>query len=114
MFKGSAALVECCIDSCQYEHDPASLVAARLRRSDRAYLWGIRCEFDQGVLSLRGAVPTFHLKQLAQELALHTPGVHGVNNCLHVTSSLAPRTLERPSGFAANDRQPSEGSGAVA
>lgn len=67
------------------ESDPASLVAARLRRSGYPFLWGIWCEFSQGLLRLSGTVPTFHLKQLAQELAAHTPGVRVVQNDMQVT-----------------------------
>jgi len=76
-----------CADCRPHEDSPASLVAARLRRSGHAFLWGIRCEFDEGVLSLIGNVPTFHLKQIAQTLAMHTPGVVQVNNYLCVNRS---------------------------
>ncbi len=69
------------------EDDPASLVVARLRRSGYPFLWGVKCEVREGVAVLSGTVPTFHLKQLAQELASHTPGVRQIQNCLHVTSS---------------------------
>ena len=65
--------------------DPASLTAARLRRSGYPFLWGVTCEFSEGLLSLSGTVPTFYLKQVAQELASHTPGVREVNNRLDVT-----------------------------
>ena len=69
------------------ESDPASLVAARFRRSGYPFLWGVSCACSGGVMTLSGVVPTFHLKQVAQELAAHTPGVTQVNNDLHVTSS---------------------------
>jgi hypothetical protein len=68
-----------------WEDDPASLVAARLRRSGYPVLCGVRCELRDDVLVLSGAVPTYHLKQLAQVLALHTPGVRRVENCVRVT-----------------------------
>ena len=67
------------------EEDPGSLVAARLRRSGYAFPAGVKCEVREGVAYLRGAVPTFHLKQIAQELASHTPGVCQVDNQLCVT-----------------------------
>ncbi len=51
------------------EDDPASLVAARLRRSGYPYLRGVKCEVREGVAVLSGTVPTFHLKQMAQALA---------------------------------------------
>jgi osmotically-inducible protein OsmY len=67
------------------EDDPASLVAARLRRSGYPSLWGIQCELRDDVVVLSGVVPTYHLKQLAQALALHTAGVLEVENCVRVT-----------------------------
>ncbi len=70
------------------EDDPASLVAARLRRSGYPFLRSVKCEVHSGVMVLSGSVPTFHLKQMAQELASHTPGVRQIENRLHVTSSM--------------------------
>jgi len=69
------------------EDDPASMVAGRLRRSGYPFLRAIRCEVHDGVTVLSGTVPTFHLKQLAQALASHTPGVRQIENRLHVTNS---------------------------
>jgi osmotically-inducible protein OsmY len=68
------------------ESNPASLVAARLRRSGHPYLYGVKCQALDGAMVLSGTVPTFHLKQVAHALALHTPGVHRVENRLEVTS----------------------------
>ncbi len=79
--------------------DPASLTAARLRRSGYPFLWGVTCEFSDGLLSLSGTVPTFFLKQVAQELASRTPGVREVNNRLHVTG-----LSHRAAGFTAAER----------
>jgi osmotically-inducible protein OsmY len=67
--------------------DPAGLVAARLRRSGYPFLRSVHCEVREDVMVLSGTVPTFHLKQIAQELAVHTPGVRQIENRLHVTSS---------------------------
>ena len=72
------------------ESDPASLVATRFRRSGHPFLWSIRCKVRDGVAELTGTIPTFHLKQMAQELAFHTPGVRQVNNLLRVTASTYP------------------------
>jgi osmotically-inducible protein OsmY len=69
------------------EEDSANLVTARLRRSSYPFLRGIKCEVRDGVTVLSGEVPTFHLKQLAQELAAHTKGVHQVENRLHVRNA---------------------------
>jgi osmotically-inducible protein OsmY len=74
----------CCAD--RQDDNPASLVAGRLRRSGYPFLRSIKCEFRGGVTILSGTVPTFHLKQIAQALASHTPGVGQIENCVHVTS----------------------------
>jgi osmotically-inducible protein OsmY len=63
----------------------ATIVATRLRRSGYPYLRGIHCEQQDEAITLKGTVPTFHLKQVAQALALHTPGVRSVVDLLHVT-----------------------------
>ena len=47
------------------EHDSASLVAARLRRSGYPFLRSVKCEVCDGVIVIFGEVPTFHLSQLA-------------------------------------------------
>jgi len=44
-------------------------------------LW---CEFDQGQLFLRGQVPSFYLKQLAQEAVVGMEGVRQVVNEIEV------------------------------
>ena len=75
------------------EDDPASFVRTRLRRSGYPFLLGIRCEMRDGVLIMAGTVPTFHLKQIAQELAAHTRGVAMVENRLEVTSNARAESL---------------------
>jgi osmotically-inducible protein OsmY len=67
-------------------NDACSLVAARLRRSGYPQLRSVQCEVRRGVARLTGTVPTFHLKQVAQELAAHTLGVWQVENRVQVTS----------------------------
>jgi osmotically-inducible protein OsmY len=44
-------------------------------------LW---CEFDRGRLFLRGQVPSFYFKQLAQEAVAGLEGVHQVVNEIEV------------------------------
>ena len=44
-------------------------------------LW---CEFDQGRLFLRGQVPSFYLKQLAQDAVVGMEGVRQVVNEIEV------------------------------
>lgn len=77
------------------DQDVATCVEARFRRSGYPYLSGIKCHMSDGTAILWGVVPTFHLKQLAQELALHTLGVRQVDNRVQVPL----RRLNRTDGF---------------
>lgn len=95
-----------CDTAASFETDPAGLVATRLQRSGYPFLRRISCEFNGGLLTLSGIVPTFHLKQLAQELAAHTPGVRQVNNGLHVTN---PAVLRRAKAAITRCRQATPG-----
>jgi osmotically-inducible protein OsmY len=65
-----------------------SSVQALLRQSEYFELRRISCEFHEGVLTLRGRVPSYYLKQLAQALAAEVEGVLELNNQLDVVASL--------------------------
>ncbi len=56
----------------------------RLRQSAYSSLQDISCECDGGVLILRGQVPNFFQKQLAQESVRHLKGVTQVVNQIEV------------------------------
>ena len=56
----------------------------RLRQSAYSSLQNISCECDGGVLILRGQVPNFFQKQLAQESVRHLKGVTQVVNQIEV------------------------------
>ena len=43
-------------------------------------LWCVEISVRTGVVSLHGFVASYHLKQIAQEIALQVPGVHEVQN----------------------------------
>jgi osmotically-inducible protein OsmY len=66
---------------------------AALRRSVRqalqacgyAALGSVRIEVSTGTVILRGNLPTFHLKQVAQTLTRQVPGVGTVENAITVT-----------------------------
>jgi osmotically-inducible protein OsmY len=64
-------------------------VEDRLQRSGYAALSMISCEFqgDSGTLHLRGSVPSYFLKQVAQELVVDLDGVRFVNNQISVARS---------------------------
>lgn len=55
-----------------------------LRNSPYRALRGISCECEQGVVFLRGRLPSFYHKQLAQEAVGRVPGVSQVINEIHV------------------------------
>jgi len=60
--------------------------AARARYLDSGYaiLRTVRCDFHEGVLTLRGHVPSYYLKQIAQTLVGQLDHVELVENRLEV------------------------------
>jgi len=71
----------------------AGAVQQQLRTSAYVALRDVRCVADEGVVVLRGRVPSFHLKQLAQEVVRHTDGECRIVNDLEVAGNDAPVTL---------------------
>ena len=65
--------------------DPESATNAYLA------LKNISCEFRDGVLTLRGSLPSYYLKQVAQEAVVATEGVERVENHIEVASSICRR-----------------------
>jgi osmotically-inducible protein OsmY len=63
------------------------IAQAALRRSAYFELRNVSCDFSGGVLTLRGRVPTYYLKQLAQASVADVPGVIEVHNRVEVTTS---------------------------
>jgi osmotically-inducible protein OsmY len=55
-----------------------------LRNDPHRELWRVDGEFSDGIATLRGSVSTYHLKQLAQEIARRVEGVQQVVNRLEV------------------------------
>ena len=68
----------------------------RLRNSGYPELHLVSCEFHEGVLSLRGHVSSFYLKQIAQTLIRGLAGVGEVNNRLEVAPSPVLRETGAP------------------
>ncbi len=65
----------------------AEIARAVLRQSAYAELRELSCDFNGGILTLRGLVPTYYLKQLAQEAVADVPGVIEVENRVEVDAS---------------------------
>ena len=55
-----------------------------LCQSGYAALSLVGCDIDRGRVILRGSVPSYHLKQLAQVYALRVEGVDRIDNRLEV------------------------------
>jgi osmotically-inducible protein OsmY len=62
----------------------AEIAQATLRRSSYFELHDIACDFSGGILTLRGRVPSYHLKQVAQTAVADVPGVVEVHNRVEV------------------------------
>ena len=71
----------------------AEMAQAALRRSSYFELRDVSCDFSGGILTLRGCVPTYHLKQLAQASVADVPGVVEVHNRVEV---VMPRHSQGP------------------
>lgn len=59
---------------------------AALRQARSGELRSVSCDFHQGVLTLRGRVPSYYLKQLAQEVIRAVAPGEQVQNHLHVVA----------------------------
>jgi hypothetical protein len=67
----------------------AAVLVERARaclRADSHRLENVSCDFHCGALRLRGEVPTYYLKQVAQSLLLSVSGDHRIQNELIVIS----------------------------
>jgi hypothetical protein len=68
------------------QKDKAILAEARTRfhRSPYHELHGINCDFREGVLILRGRVPSYFIKQVAQSAVFSIEGIGEIDNRLEV------------------------------
>jgi osmotically-inducible protein OsmY len=58
-----------------------------LRRSGYLALRNIGCNCREGVVTLRGCLPTYYLKQIAQHVVAELEGVCGIINQIEVLAS---------------------------
>ncbi len=72
------------VDALNTGQQVAAQAEAQLRSSPYLPLRKLRCEYNEGVLTIRGQVPTFYLKQLAQTRIRQVPGVEEINNRVEV------------------------------
>jgi osmotically-inducible protein OsmY len=75
--------------------DPADLAERALRNSPYLALRNVACECQDGVLTLRGCLPTYYLKQVAQAVVARVEGVRQVINDIDVvrTAMREPRRV---------------------
>ncbi len=74
--------------------DAAELAERALRNSPYLALRNVTCECRDGVLSLRGCLPTYYLKQVAQAVVAPVDGVRQVVNDIEVVCG-AMREMRR-------------------
>jgi osmotically-inducible protein OsmY len=67
------------------------LAEQRLRSNPYLSLKNISSEYLDGVLVLRGYVPTYYLKQMAQEVVTGLEGVERIDNQIEVMTFLSDR-----------------------
>lgn len=65
---------------------PRNDVSEALSKTGYYWLGKLTCHCIDGVTVISGSVPSYYLKQVAQETAKRTPGVIQVVNCVEVRS----------------------------
>jgi osmotically-inducible protein OsmY len=71
------------------QRNVAELAQERLRAQPYRQLWMIVCECHEGLLTLRGVVSSYYLKQIAQAAVLGLDGVDEIANRVEVCYSPA-------------------------
>jgi hypothetical protein len=69
--------------------DAGELAEGNLRRSGYLALWQLSCEFHTGVLTLRGRLPSYHLKQVALAAVATVEGVRRIDDQVLVAARSA-------------------------
>jgi osmotically-inducible protein OsmY len=69
---------------------PVDLAEQRLRSNPYRALKNITCDWLDGVLVLRGCLPTYYLKQIAQEAVASLEGVERIDNQIQVVTPAYP------------------------
>ena len=72
--------------------DPADLAERALRSSPYLALRNVACDYRGGVLTLRGCLPTYYLKQVAQAVVARVEGVRYVVNEIEVVCAAMRET----------------------
>jgi hypothetical protein len=67
-----------------HEPDVGKLAERRLRESPYYFLKRLKCDYLDGILTLRGRVPYYQLATCAEAIVSRVDGVEVVVNCLEV------------------------------
>jgi osmotically-inducible protein OsmY len=67
-----------------HRRDVTEMAKDRLQQTAHGPLRNVACDFERGTIVLRGMVPRYYLKQLAQEIVGDLPGVMQVINDIEV------------------------------
>jgi len=74
----------------------ADRAEARLRGNPYLALRNVTCEYQDGVLTLRGCLPSYHLKQVAQAAVAEVEGVARVENRIEVLAPQGRNSMTGP------------------
>jgi hypothetical protein len=73
-----------------YRLGTGGLVESKLRSSAYLSLQHLSCEFRAGVLTLRGRLPSYYLKQVALAVVSMVEGVQHIDDQIEVVAPAAP------------------------
>jgi len=91
----SPVLPQTAADDRPASHAVLAAVRAQLQESPYPGIRRIACEFREGVLTLRGRLPSFYQKQVVQTLAGRVQGIREIQNRVDVVTSPEPRSPDR-------------------
>ncbi len=67
------------------------MAESKLHSKPYQALKNVSCDWRDGVLVLRGRLPSYYLKQVAQEVVVRLDGVGAIDNQIHVmTTAVRP------------------------
>jgi hypothetical protein len=92
------AMDNCPPGSAAHGPETVELAESRLRRSAYLALQHLSCEFRAGVLTLRGRLPSYYLKQVALAVVTTVEGVQRIDDQVEVVA--------HPDASASSRRRP--------
>jgi osmotically-inducible protein OsmY len=77
--------------------DVRELAERRLRGNPYLALKNVSCEYREGVLTLRGRLPTYYLRQVARAAVAGMEGVEAIVDCIEVVPPARDSRRDRAS-----------------